>query len=123
MDGDVEELVELERAIADKVLERLAVEKFHGDEGAAVGFADVVDGADIRMVEGGSGLGFALEAGESLRIGGNVFGEEFEGDETMEAGVFGFVNDTHAAAAEFVRDVVVGEVLSDQRWVTLVGEW
>jgi hypothetical protein len=85
------------------------------DEGAAVGFADVVDSADVWMIEGGSGLGFALEAGESLRVGGDVFGEEFEGDEAMEAGVFGFVDNAHAAA-EFVGDVVVGEVLTDQRW-------
>ena len=97
----------------------MAVEKFHGDEGAAFGFADVVDGADVGVIEGGSGLGFALEASERLRVGGDVFGEKFECDEAMEAGVFGFVDDAHAAATEFVGDDEVGEVLTDQDWGSL----
>ena len=97
----------------------MAVEKFHGDEGAAFGFADVVDGADVGVIEGGGGLGFALEAGERLRIGGDVFGEEFECDEAMEAGVFGLVDNAHAAATEFVGDDEVGEVLTDQDWGSL----
>ena len=97
----------------------MAIEKFHGDEGAAFGFADVVDGADVGVIEGGGGLRFALETGERLRIGGDVFGEEFECDEAMEAGVFGFVDDAHAAATEFVGDDEVGEVLTDQDWGSL----
>ena len=63
----VEESFEFERAAGDDVLERRAIEKFHGDEGAAVVFADVVDGADVGMVQRGGGAGFALEAFERLR--------------------------------------------------------
>jgi hypothetical protein len=77
LNADIEKLIEIDGTIADQMLERLAVEEFHGDEGAAFGFADVVDGADVGVVEGGGGLGFALKAGESLRVGGDVFGEEF----------------------------------------------
>ena len=48
---------------ADGVLERHAVEKLHGDEGRVPScFVDFVNRADVGMVEGGSGLGFALEA-------------------------------------------------------------
>ncbi len=93
------------------MFERLAIEKFHGDEGFAVLLADIVDGADVGMIEGGGGLGFALEAGESLRVFGDVVGEELERDETVQADVFSFVNDTHAAAAEFFDDAVVGDGL------------
>jgi hypothetical protein len=39
-------------------------------------FADVMNGADIRMVESGGGLGFALEAGEGLRVVGEIFREK-----------------------------------------------
>ncbi len=52
-------------------------EKFHGDEGLAIILADIVDGADVGMVESRSGLGFALKAGEGLRIAGNVLREKF----------------------------------------------
>ena len=34
----------------DVIAERFAIDEFHGDEGAAVLFADVVDRANARMV-------------------------------------------------------------------------
>jgi hypothetical protein len=51
------------------VLERAAVHEFHGDEGMAVLLADVVDGADVGMVERGGSFGFATEA---LERGGTL---------------------------------------------------
>ena len=51
------------------------------------------------MIEGRGGLGFALKADQRLRIFGDGVGEEFECDETVQAGVFTLVDDTHAAAA------------------------
>ena len=86
------------------MLQGLAVEKLHGDEGLAIFFADVVNGADVGMVQCGSGLGFALKAGERLRVAGNFIGKELEGDETMKPRVFGFVDDAHAAAAQFLDE-------------------
>jgi len=62
VDTDFEEAFEFERVRGDDVLERGAVEKFHGDEGATVFFTDVVDGADVRVIQRGCGAGFALEA-------------------------------------------------------------
>jgi hypothetical protein len=38
-----------------------------------------VDGADIRVIQGGSSLGFTLEAAESLRVFGYIVGQELEG--------------------------------------------
>ena len=47
-----------------------------------------------------------------------VFGQEFQGDEAVEEGVFGFVDDAHSAAAESFEDAVVRDGLSDERvWV------
>ena len=40
-------------------------------------FADFEDHADVGMVEGGGGLGFALESGEHLRVLDYFVGEEF----------------------------------------------
>ena len=53
---------------ADRVLQGHAVEKLHGDEGAAVLLANVVDRADVGMVQRGSGLRFAPEALQRLRV-------------------------------------------------------
>ena len=81
------------------MLQRRAVEEFHDDERLAVLLADVVDGADVGMVEGGGGAGFAAEALQGLAVSGDIFGEEFEGYEAVEARVFGLVDHAHAAAA------------------------
>ena len=114
-DGIGEELIEFEGAAGDDVLERGAIEKFHGDEGFAGVFADVVDGADVGMVQRGGGAGFAFEAFQRLGVVGDVFREEFEGDEAAQAGIFGFVDYAHATAAEFFDDAIVRNGLAGQR--------
>jgi hypothetical protein len=69
-------------------------------------------------------LCFALKTSENLRIAGDVIGKKLERDETMEATVFGFIDNAHAAAAEYFGDAVVGERLSHQgRSVCHVGRY
>jgi len=97
-DADFEELIERYGLAVDAMLERDAFEKLHGDEGDAIVFVDVVDRADIGMIERGGGLSFAAEAFEGGRIFGDLVGEKFEGDEALEFGVFGAEDDAHAAA-------------------------
>ena len=76
-------------------------------------FADVVDGADVGMVQSGSGARFAPEALEGLRIAGDIVGQKFQSDEAAQARVFGFVDDAHAAAAELFDDAVVRDGVAD----------
>jgi len=106
--GEIENLINGERTGLDCVFERGPFEQFHDDEGFAVGGADVVNRADVRMIESGRGFGFAVEAREGMRIGGDIFGEEFERDVAVEARVFGFVHHTHAAVSDFGEDAVMG---------------
>jgi len=116
-DADVEQAVHFEGTAVHGVLQRGAVEKFHGDEGFAVFFADIVDGADAGMVQRGGGLRFALEASEGLLVARNFGGKKFQRDEAVQARVFRFVNHAHAAAAEAFYDTVMGDCLADQRRV------
>ena len=67
------------------VLQRHAVEELHGDERATVFLADVVDGADVGMVQCRRCLRFAPETRQSLRVSGHVLGQKLEGDEPMQA--------------------------------------
>ena len=46
------------------LLERLALQQFHGDEGLAVAFVDVVNRADVGVVQCACGSGFTLETSE-----------------------------------------------------------
>jgi len=56
--------------------ESLAVEKLHHHEGLAFVLADLVDGADVGVVERRGSARFAPEALQRLRIAGNVLGQE-----------------------------------------------
>ena len=89
------------------MLQRYTVQKLHGDERLPVLLANVVNRADIRMVQCGRGLGFALEPGKSLRVAGNFFWKKLEGDKAMQPRVLGFIDDAHAAAAQFFNDAIV----------------
>ena len=75
--------------------------------------ADFVDRADVGMVQGRGGAGFAAKALQGLRILGGVVGKKLQGDEAAEQRVFSFVNDSHAAAAQQFHDAVVGDGLAD----------
>src|SRR6185369_16135346 len=49
--GQGEERLVFERMAGNQVLQRHAIHELHRDEGTAVVFADVVNGADIGMVQ------------------------------------------------------------------------
>ena len=114
-DAQGENRFQFHGAGADQVLERDAVKKFHDQKGAAVFLADVVDRADVGMVERRGGLGLAAEALERLTVLRQIFRQELQRDEAAEARVFGFVNHAHAAAAELLDDPIVGDGLIEQR--------
>ena len=84
-------------------------------KGWPVVLSDFVDGADVGMVQGRSGLGFALETVERLAILGQVFGQELQRDEAAQGCVFGFVDDTHPAAAQLFDNAVVRDGFADHR--------
>ena len=80
----------------------------------AILLANVVNGANVRMVQSRSRLGLALKAAEGLRIFGDVVGQELEGDKTVQPNVLGLVDNTHATAAHLLNHAVVRYGLSDQ---------
>ena len=85
-DGQAEQHIHFQRPAGDAVLQGQAVQILHGDEGLAILFANVVNGADVGMVERGSRLGLAPKALQRLAVLGHVFGKEFQGDEAIAAG-------------------------------------
>jgi len=66
---------------------------------------DVIKGADVRVVELGDRLGFALESGSTLGSIGKVVSENFDGDGPIEPGVLGFVDLPHPPSADRRKDL------------------
>src|SRR5580700_6931088 len=80
LDAQGQDGLQVHGTAADQVLERGAVEELHDEEGAALFFADVVDGADVGMIQGGGGFGFAAKTLECLAVLREIVGKELEGD-------------------------------------------
>jgi len=75
-----------------------------------------VNGADVRMVQGGSSLRFALKTAQRQRIARDFIGKKFEGDEPVQPGILGLIDHPHAAAAKFLDNAVVRDSLPDHVW-------
>ena len=113
LDGPGDDFVRLEAPLDHALAERLALEQLHRNEVAAFMLVDVVDRANVRVVERGRGLGLSLETCDRLKIAALLLAQELQGDWSFQAQTLGPVDDAHAAAAEFRRDAVVRKGLAD----------
>ena len=112
-----------EAVVGEIELERLASQQLHYQVRLSVLFADVVDGADVGMVQGGRRPGLAQEAlmgkvdpgvrsaggrrTAGARIGAEkAVGDELESDFAFESGVQRAINVTHTAGANLFYDSV-----------------
>src|ERR1051325_4892808 len=89
------------------------MQALHDDEMPAMVFADVVNGADVRVVQGAGGAGLALQPLTSRGVVPELFWQELERDFSAEACVFSFIYHTHAAASQLLDDAIVGNRFAD----------
>ncbi len=115
LDPQIERFINRQALARNSMLERLTFEMLHGDEGPPPVLADLIDGANAGMVQGGGGARFAPEALESRGVVGDFGGEKLEGHEAPQIDVFGLVHHTHPASAQLLDDAVVGDGPADQR--------
>ena len=98
-----------------RCFQRQAIQELHYDERMPIVLADFMNGADIRVVEGGGSLGFPLESAESLRVARYVVGKKFERDESVKVGVLCFVDDTHSSAAQSLDNAIMRNGFANHR--------
>ena len=112
-DPPFKDVVERQRFAGDAMLEGGAVHEFHGDKRLAVLLADLVDCADVGMIQRGCRTRLSAKAFQSLWILCEVFGEKFERDKPAEGWILRLVDNTHAAAAQLFDDSIVRDGLAD----------
>jgi hypothetical protein len=78
-------------------------------------FANFVNGADVGMVQSGSGPGFTAKTLERLRVVRDVVRQELKGDKAAQGGVLCPVDHTHPAPTKLLDDAVVRDDLADQK--------
>ncbi len=113
LNGKGEEQSCLKWTVSDAMLQRRPFQKLHGDEGLGLVTADLVNGADVGMVQGRGGPSLTAKTLERLRVLGEVIGQELQRDIAPELRVFGFVNHSHATAAQLFGNPVVRDGLID----------
>ena len=95
----------------DDLRQRLALDVGHRQVVDAVDLPDVVDRAEVGVVEGRRGAGLAVEPLEDLRavLGGEV--GDLQGHPAIELGVMGQVDRPHAPLPQPLHDPIAAELL------------
>ena len=96
------------------MLQRDAFKKLYHQESVAILLANVMNGADIGMVQSGRRLRFPLESSQRVGIARQLFRKEFQGNEAMQTRVFGLVDHAHSTATESLVDTVVRNRLTNE---------
>src|SRR5215469_174430 len=119
LDRQQNEQIVIQGYASNLVLQYDAIDELHGDKGLPIELSDVINGANIGMVQGGGSLCFTLEASQGQRIASNIVRQEFESDETMQARVLGLINHSHSATTQLLDDPVVRDGLIDH-WAEML---
>jgi len=101
-----------EGTVADELGEGLALDVIHREIREPFVVSDFVDGHDVGVLERGGRSGFLLESGAGGGIGEVSPEQDLDGDDTSEAALARAEDDAHAAAGDFLEQVVIPQ-LSD----------
>src|SRR5579863_2396592 len=104
--SNLQNLIKRKRALLQALGDSLAFEILHDQEVGAVLSANVVERADIGMLERGNSFGFALHPLFQLRVRGQVRGQNFDGNSAVEAGVPRPIDLAHTTHAERGDDFI-----------------
>ncbi len=90
----------------------LVIEIGHGDEGLPVNLVNLVNSADIRVLQRCRGFRFPDKAPTAFVVRDQVGSQKLERDGTAELFVDRFVDPTHPAFPKFFEDFVMRDGLA-----------
>jgi hypothetical protein len=85
--------------------------------------ANVMERADVRMIQAGNRFGFALETLAQFSTIGKMRGQHFDGDDSVQTGIFGAVNLTHPSGANTGEDFVRAQTFAREDGHGLLLTW
>src|SRR5579885_1341979 len=109
---ETEDLFERQRLTSDPLLQRLAFKELHRDKSSATFLADIINGANIRVIQCRCGLRFSMEALLRCGIRRGRRGKELQCHSAMQPGVLGLVHHTHSADAQLPYNSIVRDDLA-----------
>jgi hypothetical protein len=93
----------------------LPFQVLHNKEVDAVLLADVMERADVGMIQRGDGAGFAFKAFASLWVGSHVSGQDFDRHCAIQPRVARPIDFAHAARSDRSNYLVRSEPSSDSQ--------
>jgi hypothetical protein len=111
-DPEIEQLLGFQRSAERQLAKSLAFQILHRDERLFLVLPDLVNGANVRVIQSRSCSCLATKAFKSKLIAGHVIGKKLQGGKAAKLGVFGLVNDTHATTAQLLHNAVVRDRLA-----------
>jgi hypothetical protein len=79
----------------------------------AVVLANLVDGANVRMIQRRGRAGLSSETLNRLLVLRRIVGKKFKCNEAAEQRVLGLIDDSHPAAAKPLDNPIMGDGLAD----------
>ena len=100
LDGQLQQFLNFHGLIINVMFQGHALEQFHADEGTPFMLPDIVNRANVGMIQGRSGARFALKALQRGVVLDHIIGKKFQRNVAAQARVFGLIHHSHAAATE-----------------------
>ncbi len=94
---DRQGLGERNRSLLDAIGKRRAVDQLHDERMRRAAVFEAVDLGDVRMIERGEDLRFAMKAREPIRVAGERIRQDLQRDVATELGVAGAIHLAHSA--------------------------
>src|SRR6202161_4068723 len=110
LNGDVQKLGYSNRLFGDALLESLAFQQLHRNEGALFKFPDIVNRANVWVIQRRREARIALKTLDCLGITPNIAGKKLQRNLPAKTRVLRLVNDAHASACNNFEDGVVTNV-------------
>ena len=95
------------------VLQGCALQKFHHDEVELLVIPNVVNRADVGVIQRGRGAGLTLKPFSGLRVLGEIIRQELHRNSASQPKILGLVDHSHAAATQLAQNAVVRDGLTD----------
>ena len=109
----VDHATRLEPLGSEPILKGLTLESFHDQEGLSLVLRQVVDGADVRMVQGRGSTGLALKPLQRVGPAGEILWEKLQRHFATEVQILGFVHHPHPASTQPTGDLEVRDRLAN----------
>jgi hypothetical protein len=100
LNTELHTLVDGKRAGEETVSQRFTLDQFGDEIWRTIVTADVIDGDDVRVIEGSGSQRLLLEAPQAFRIGRKTRSDDLDRDIPMEAFVARAIHLAHPARAQ-----------------------